>query len=70
VLFAHGSGSSRHSARNRFVAQTLNNAGLATLLFDLVPGATRLFKESGALESVAKLASEWFRRHLSALPGA
>jgi putative phosphoribosyl transferase len=36
VLFVHGSGSSRHSARNRFVAQTLNSAGLATLLFDLL----------------------------------
>jgi putative phosphoribosyl transferase len=36
VLFAHGSGSSRHSPRNRFVAQTLNKAGLATLLFDLL----------------------------------
>jgi len=36
VLFAHGSGSSRHSPRNRFVAQTLNNAGLTTLLFDLL----------------------------------
>src|SRR5213593_3434147 len=36
VLFAHGSGSSRHSPRNRFVAQTLNNARLATLLFDLL----------------------------------
>ena len=189
VLFAHGSGSSRHSPRNRFVAQTLNNAGLTTLLFDLltreeeavdiltahlrfdigllaerlgsatdwilhepsahgfrlgyfgsstgggaalvaaaarpepvgavvsrggrpdlagaalakvkaptllivggeddavidmnreamakmkcevkielVPGATHLFEEPGALESVAKLASEWFTRHLPALP--
>ena len=36
VLFAHGSGSSRHSPRNQFVAHTLNNAGLATLLFDLL----------------------------------
>jgi dienelactone hydrolase len=36
VLFVHGSGSSRHSPRNRFVARTLNNAGLATLLFDLL----------------------------------
>ena len=36
VLFAHGSGSSRHSARNQFVAQSLNNVGLATLLFDLL----------------------------------
>jgi len=36
VLFAHGSGSSRHSPRNQFVARTLNEAGLATLLFDLL----------------------------------
>src|SRR5436190_1170459 len=36
VLFAHGSGSSRHSPRNQFVAHTLNDAGLATLLFDLL----------------------------------
>jgi pimeloyl-ACP methyl ester carboxylesterase len=36
VLFAHGSGSSRHSPRNRFVARTLNHAGIATLLFDLL----------------------------------
>jgi dienelactone hydrolase len=36
VVFAHGSGSSRHSPRNQFVARTLNNAGLGTLLFDLL----------------------------------
>lgn len=36
VVFAHGSGSSRHSSRNRFVAQTLYDGGLATLLFDLL----------------------------------
>jgi|SRR5262245_4286141 len=36
VVFAHGSGSSRHSPRNQFVARTLNDAGLATLLFDLL----------------------------------
>jgi len=36
VLFVHGSGSSRHSLRNQFVARTLNDAGLATLLFDLL----------------------------------
>jgi putative phosphoribosyl transferase len=36
VLFAHGSGSSRHSPRNRFVAQMLQQAGLATLLVDLL----------------------------------
>ena len=39
VVFAHGSGSSRHSPRNRFVAAVLNSAGLGTLLFDLLtPG--------------------------------
>lgn len=36
VLFAHGSGSSRHSPRNRYVAQVLQKSGLATLLFDLL----------------------------------
>jgi putative phosphoribosyl transferase len=36
VLFVHGSGSSRHSSRNRFVARVLQQAGLATLLFDLL----------------------------------
>jgi len=36
VLFAHGSGSSRQSPRNQFVARTLNRAGLGTLLFDLL----------------------------------
>lgn len=36
VLFAHGSGSSRFSPRNRHVATQLNNAGLATLLIDLL----------------------------------
>src|SRR6266508_24034 len=151
VVFAHGSGSSRHSPRNRSVAQTLNQSGLATLLLDLltpqeehdrgnvfdiellagrlvattrwladqpdavvsrggrpdlaaprlgevraptllivgghdqlvlelnrrararlrctsalqvVPGATHLFEEPGALERVAALAGGWFRHHL------
>jgi putative phosphoribosyl transferase len=36
TLFVHGSGSSRHSPRNRYVAEVLNAAGLATLLFDLL----------------------------------
>jgi len=36
VVFAHGSGSSRHSPRNRFVADELCKRGLATLLFDLL----------------------------------
>lgn len=36
VVFAHGSGSSRHSPRNRYVADILNKGGLATLLIDLL----------------------------------
>ena len=36
VLFAHGSGSSRFSPRNKYVAEVLNNAGIATLLIDLL----------------------------------
>ena len=39
VLFAHGSGSSRHSPRNRYVAEILRAAGLATLLIDLLTAA-------------------------------
>ena len=35
VIFAHGSGSSRHSPRNKYVAQVLQNEGIATLLIDL-----------------------------------
>jgi dienelactone hydrolase len=43
VLFAHGSGSSRHSPRNRQVAARLNQAGLGTLLVDLLtPAEERL----------------------------
>src|SRR6267142_4684671 len=36
VIFAHGSGSGRHSPRNQYVARTLRDAGLGTLLFDLL----------------------------------
>jgi dienelactone hydrolase len=50
VIFAHGSGSSRHSPRNRFVAQHLQRAGLATLLFDLLTAEEEL--------------AEWHTRHL------
>lgn len=52
VVFAHGSGSSRHSPRNRMVAATLNGAGIGTLLVDL-------------LERVARHAVDWFVRHLA-----
>ena len=39
VVFAHGSGSSRHSPRNRYVAGVLNRGGLGTLLLDLLTAA-------------------------------
>ena len=46
VLFAHGSGSSRHSPRNRAVAAGLNDAGIGTLLIDL------LTEEEGRADAV------------------
>ncbi|TAK14499.1 MAG: hydrolase [Acidobacteria bacterium] len=136
VVFAHGSGSSRHSSRNVFVAEALGAHGFGTLLMDLltrdeefvdqrtahlrfdvgllgsrvahvidwldmndlrslpiglfgastgaaamsraevaieiVPGATHLFEEPGALDQVARHAADWFDRHLpvpAARPG-
>jgi putative phosphoribosyl transferase len=45
VLFAHGSGSSRHSRRNRFVAQALNEAALGTLLIDLLTPQEEILEE-------------------------
>jgi putative phosphoribosyl transferase len=50
VLFAHGSGSSRHSPRNRYVANELQLAGLATVLVDLLTSEEeRLDSRTGAL---------------------
>ena len=50
VLFAHGSGSSRHSPRNQFVAAQLRQAGLGTVLFDLLtPEEERLDAARGHL---------------------
>jgi hypothetical protein len=82
VMFAHGSGSSRHSPRNRYVARVLNGGNLATLLVDLlthdeeavdaqtaqlfVRGATHLFVEPGTLDEVARLAREWLQQYLTA----
>jgi putative phosphoribosyl transferase len=45
VLFAHGSGSGRHSPRNRYVAQVLQEANLGTLLFDLLTEDEELIDE-------------------------
>jgi putative phosphoribosyl transferase len=49
VLFAHGSGSSRHSPRNRFVARTLQEVGLATLLMDLLSDQEEIEEDAGAM---------------------
>jgi putative phosphoribosyl transferase len=50
VLFAHGSGSSRHSPRNQYVAHVLQEGGIATLLFDLLTGEEEsLDRETGHL---------------------
>jgi hypothetical protein len=47
----------------------ISSAGLNTVCFKemkIVPGATRLFEEPGKLEEVARLAADWFQRHLRA----
>jgi putative phosphoribosyl transferase len=48
VLFAHGSGSSRRSPRNKYVAEELQKAGLGTLLFDLLTGDEERIDEQTA----------------------
>lgn len=55
VVFVHGSGSSRHSPRNRYVADQLNDAGLGTLLFDLLTAQEELDRVN--VFDVEKLAS-------------
>lgn len=68
VLFAHGSGSSRHSTRNRYVARVLQDAGLGTLLFDLLTSEEELIDEQirhlrfdiGLLASRLAGATDWF----------
>jgi dienelactone hydrolase len=47
VVFAHGSGSSRHSPRNKVVAQALNTHGLGTLLLDLLTDAEEAVEQRG-----------------------
>jgi dienelactone hydrolase len=71
VLFAHGSGSSRHSPRNRYVAQVLQQAGFATLLIDLLTEAEEAIdRQTGHLRfDIALLANrllgatDWLRDH-------
>ena len=70
VLFAHGSGSSRHSPRNQFVARTIREAGVGTLLFDLLTQdeevldlTTRQLRfDIGLLASRLVDATNWIRR--------
>jgi predicted alpha/beta-hydrolase family hydrolase len=68
VIFAHGSGSSRLSPRNRFVAGVLQRAGMATLLFDLLTAKEDEIYENRfdipLLTARLKAATEWFKRHL------
>ena len=71
VLFAHGSGSGRHSPRNRHVARVLGEAGLATLLIDLLtPDEEEADRESGHLRFDVGLlarrlagATHWLRQN-------
>src|SRR5216117_1141855 len=71
VLFAHGSGSSRHSPRNQFVARTLRKSGIATLLFDLLTAdeepedalTGRLRFNIGLLAQRLVTATQWMANH-------
>lgn len=69
VMFAHGSGSSRHSPRNRSVAAALNQAGLGTLLFDLLTPAEDADRANVFdIETLARRLSDatrWMRRRQS-----
>lgn len=70
ILFVHGSGSSRRSPRNQFVARALNNARLATLLFDLLTPeeevidlhTAKLRFDIGLLARRLEYATTWVRR--------
>ncbi|MGW6614433.1 phosphoribosyltransferase family protein [Streptomyces erythrochromogenes] len=69
VMFAHGSGSSRRSPRNRTVAADLNRAGLGTLLFDLLTPAEEADRANvfdiGTLAGRLADATGWLRRRAS-----
>ena len=71
VLFAHGSGSSRHSPRNRYVSHVLQEAGLATLLMDLLTSEEERIDEQtrelrfniGFLSDRLVEATDWLGRY-------
>ncbi|MGJ5695863.1 phosphoribosyltransferase [Streptomyces sp. SID7815] len=68
VVFAHGSGSSRHSPRNRSVAAALNRAGLGTLLFDLLTPGEEVYRANvfdiGLLAGRLADTTDWLRRRI------
>ena len=70
VLFAHGSGSSRHSPRNRYVASVLQEGGLGTLLFDLLTASEEAHRSAvfdiDLLASRLVATSEWLEREPAA----
>ena len=71
VMFAHGSGSSRHSPRNRYVARVLNDGNLATLLVDLLTPdeeavdaqTAQLRFDIGLLAERVVMATDWLLRY-------
>ena len=67
VLFAHGSGSSRHSPRNNFVARVLRENGMGTLLLDLLTIAEDLDYQTrfdiGLLSRRLLAATRWVKQH-------
>ncbi|WP_255371053.1 dienelactone hydrolase family protein [Cupriavidus sp. YR651] len=69
VLFAHGSGSSRHSPRNKFVAAELNRSGIGTLLMDLLTpeedSVQAIRFDVGLLAGRLLQATEWVTRQLA-----
>src|SRR5262249_29012397 len=78
ILFAHGSGSGRHSPRNRFVANRLREAGLGTLLVDLLTEREEVIDsrtghlrfDIGLLANRLVVAIDWLRQdsHTAGLP--
>ena len=73
VVFAHGSGSSRHSPRNRFVAEALHAAHLGTLLFDLLTEQESLSRANvfdvGLLAGRLTEATDWLTGSAPGSPG-
>lgn len=71
VLFAHGSGSGRHSRRNRYVAKVLQDSGLGTLLFDLLTEEEEVIDERtrhlrfdiGLLTNRLVAVTDWLVQH-------